>query len=79
MENGKRAKGKSKQISAKKKIIWSVDLVEVQKDEEGRPLSRLISNGLCRAANQRTMLLPRNSSSFQQNLPRRRRPHIKLL
>ena len=35
MENGKRAKGKSKQISAKKKIIWSVDLVEVQKDEEG--------------------------------------------
>ena len=34
-ENGKRAKGKSKQISAKKKIILSVDLVEVQKDEEG--------------------------------------------
>ena len=33
-ENGKRAKGKSKQISAKKKIILSVDLVEVQKDEE---------------------------------------------
>ena len=28
-------KGKSKQISAKKKIIWSVDLVEVQKDEGG--------------------------------------------
>ena len=35
MENGKRAIGKSRQISAKKKIIWSVDLVEVQKDEEG--------------------------------------------
>ena len=35
MENGMRAKGKSKQNSAKKKIIWSVDLVEVQKDEEG--------------------------------------------
>ena len=31
----KRGKGKSKQISAKKKITWSVDLVEVQKDEEG--------------------------------------------
>ena len=38
MENGKRAKGKSKQISAKKKIIWSVDLVEVQKDEDGGDL-----------------------------------------
>ena len=35
MENGKRAKGKSKQISAKKKTIWSVDLAEVQKNEEG--------------------------------------------
>ena len=48
MENGKRAIGKSKQISAKKKIIWSVDLVEVQKDEEGTSKQAYIKWALSR-------------------------------
>ena len=55
---------------------------ELQKNDdlEEQEVGRLLSNGLCRAANQGTIArIPRNSSSFHQNLPGRRRPHIKLL
>ena len=56
------------------------ELQKNEEEQEEQELGRLLSNGLCRAANQGTIApIPRNSSSFHQNLPGRRRPHIKLL